>query len=79
MIQLTLFSLQLGSPIALHSWYARAYMVFEDQTIRIDNFLKDFGIENNVLDWSNVILYNARIFNWKKRAKIYLKKYLYKN
>lgn len=62
-----------GEKIALHSWYARAYGIFEDQTTRLNGFIEEFDIKNTTIDWNEVILFNNYSFNWKKRLKIFLK------
>jgi hypothetical protein len=64
-----------GEKIAMHSWYARAYGVFDDQTLRLNNFIEDFDIVNAAIDWNEVILLKNYFFNWKKRLKRLLKQY----
>jgi hypothetical protein len=63
-----------GNKIAFHSWYARAYQVYEDQTIRIDSFLNEFQIQAASLNMKNVIVFKKRFFNWKKRLLGIIKK-----
>lgn len=62
-----------GKEMAFHSWYARAYEVHDDQTIRINSFLKEFDIENAAINLDNVQILKKRFFNWKKRLKVFLK------
>ena len=56
-----------GEKIAFHSWYARAFEVYEDQTIRINSFLNDFEIENASIDLKKILVYKKPFFNCKKR------------
>lgn len=63
-----------GEKVAFHSWYARAYEVYEDQTIRINSFLDSFEITNKSIDWKEVKVFKKYFFNWKKRLKYFLKK-----
>lgn len=67
-----------GNKIAFHSWYARSYQVYEDQTIRIDAFLNEFKIQTASLNMKNVIVYKKRFFNWEKRLKRNIKKIISK-
>lgn len=62
-----------GEKIAFHSWYARAFEVYEDQTIRINSFLKDFEIENASVNWNSILILKDSFFNWKKRLKLFLR------
>lgn len=63
----------LGEKIAMHSWYARAYGVFEDQTTRLNGFIEEFAIKDAAIDWNEVIVLKNYFFNWKKRLKRFLK------
>lgn len=63
-----------GNKIGFHSWYARAYEVYEDQTIRINRFLKEFNIDNAVVDWKEIKVYRIPFYNWKKRFVKFVKK-----
>lgn len=65
-----------GEKMAFHSWYARAYEVYEDQTIRLNSFLKSFNIAEASVDWSKVRVLKKPFFNWKKRSKAFLKNIL---
>ncbi|OOG62405.1 hypothetical protein B0E44_18555, partial [Flavobacterium sp. A45] len=67
-----------GEKMALHSWYARAYEVHNDQTIRLNSFLKDYNIEDASVDWKEIQVFKNIFFNWKKRAKVFAVK-LFKN
>jgi hypothetical protein len=58
-----------GKTIAFHSWYARAYNVYEDQTIRINSFLDNFNILNSNINMSEVKIIKSFFFNWRKRCK----------
>jgi len=66
-----------GERIAMHSWYARAYQVYEDQTVRINQFIKDFQIDSE-LDLKEVKIYKKYFFNFKKNVKKYIKSILCK-
>jgi hypothetical protein len=68
-----------GEKMAFHSWYARVYEVYEDQTVRLNSFLKDFNIEEALVDWNNVQVLNKPFFNWKKRMKKFIKKNIFFN
>lgn len=63
-----------GEKIAMHSWYARAYGVYEDQTLRLNNFMEDFEIVNATINWNEVKLLKNYFFNWRKRFKKFLKR-----
>ncbi|UUC47038.1 hypothetical protein [Flavobacterium cerinum] len=63
-----------GRKIAFHSWYARAYEVFEDQTLRIGGFLKDFKINDITVDWTMITVLKDNLHNWKKRFRKVIKK-----
>ena len=65
-----------GNKIAFHSWYARAYEVYEDQTIRINTFLKEFNIENVSLSFNKFTILKKPFFNLKKRIFVFLKSIL---
>lgn len=67
-----------GEKMAFHSWYARTYEVFEDQTIRLNSFLTDFNIKDALVNWREVQVFKKPFFNWKKRAKVFAIK-LFKN
>lgn len=63
-----------GQKMAFHSWYARAYGVYEDQTQRIGMFLNDFAIDNVSVDWTSVTVLKATFHNWQKRTRKMIKK-----
>jgi hypothetical protein len=63
-----------GEKIAFHSWYARAFEVYEDQTIRINSFLRDFEIENASVNWNSILIMKKSFFNWEKRLKLFFKR-----
>lgn len=52
-----------GKKIAFHSWYARAYQVYDAQTKRINGFLTDFGIDNSSIDFKKIRVLNNHYFN----------------
>lgn len=60
--------------IAFHSWYARAYNVYEDQTVRINSFLECFGLVNKKIKSDEFYIIRAPFYNWKKRIKKIIKK-----
>ncbi len=53
-----------GEIIAMHSWYARAYEVYDDQTNRINEFIKYFNIIDEI-SLKEVIIYKKRLHSWK--------------
>ncbi|MBJ2126429.1 hypothetical protein [Flavobacterium sp. IB48] len=65
-----------GNKIAFHSWYARAYKVHEKQTKRIDHYIKEFKIEEASINLKDVQIFKRRFFNFKKRLKKSIKKYI---
>ncbi len=68
-----------GEKIAFHSWYARTYEVYEDQTLRLNSFLNNFDIEDAFIDWSKIQVLKKPFFNWKKRTKAFVKKKIFRN
>jgi hypothetical protein len=60
--------------MAMYSWYARAYGVFEYQTLRLNNFMEEFDIVNATIIWNEVKILKNYFFNWKKKLKRFLKK-----
>ena len=64
--------------IGFHSWYARAYNVYEDQTLRINSFINEFGIDKSLIKDKDFVIIRVLFYNWKKRLKksfeIFLKK-----
>jgi hypothetical protein len=58
-----------GKKIAFHSWYARAYNVYEDQTIRINQFLNDFNIQDKDIDLKSYKILKKPFFNFSKKLK----------
>lgn len=60
--------------IGFHSWYARAYNVFEDQTVRINFFLEAFGLMNEKIKSNEFYIIRSPFYNWKKRTKRFIKK-----
>jgi hypothetical protein len=60
--------------IGFHSWYARAYNVYDDQTMRINAFLEDFGLVNEEIKPQKFYIIRSPFYNWKKRSKKFIKK-----
>lgn len=58
-----------GEKIAMHSWYARAYGVFEDQTLRLNNFMGEFDIVNATIDWNEVVQLKNYFLIGRKNSK----------
>lgn len=65
-----------GRKMLFHSWYARAYNVYEDQTVRINNYLKKFNIYECNQDLKAIKIFRFPFYNWKKRFKNYIKNFI---
>lgn len=71
-----IFFNQNNEKIGFHSWYARAYNVYEDQTLRINNFISEFGLKECSIKESEFHIIRTPFFNWKKRCKKIIKNFL---
>lgn len=60
---------QNNEEIGFHSWYARAYNVYEDQTLRINTIINEFGLDKKFINVNEFVIIRVLFYNWRKRFK----------